>query len=32
MTELTHLIRTERLAFVHLLESLSDDQWGAPSL
>ncbi len=32
MTELTHLIRTERLAFVHLLESLTDDQWNAQSL
>lgn len=32
MTELTELIRNERLAFVDLLESLSDDQWGAQSL
>jgi len=32
MTELAHLIRTERLAFVELLESLTHDQWLAPSL
>lgn len=32
MTELTELIRNERLAFVDLLESLSDDQWYAQSL
>jgi uncharacterized protein (TIGR03083 family) len=32
MTELTELIRNERLAFVHLLEPLSDDQWNAQSL
>lgn len=32
MTELTELTRNERLAFVHLLESLSDDQWDAQSL
>ena len=32
MTDLTALIRTERLAFVDLLESLSDDQWHTQSL
>ena len=32
MTELAHLIRTERLKFVELLESLADDQWRARSL
>jgi len=32
MTELTELIRDERLAFVALLESLSDDQWDTQSL
>jgi len=32
MTELAHLIRTERLAFVELLESLTDEQWQAQSL
>jgi uncharacterized protein (TIGR03083 family) len=32
MTELTELIRNERLAFVELLESLSDDQWVVQSL
>jgi uncharacterized protein (TIGR03083 family) len=32
MTELAHLIRTERVAFVELLASLTDDQWRTPSL
>lgn len=32
MTELTELIRTERLAFIDLLESLTEDQWQTPSL
>jgi uncharacterized protein (TIGR03083 family) len=32
MTELAELIRTERRAFVDLLESLSDDQWEEQSL
>jgi len=32
MTELTELIRTERLAFVDLLKTLTDDQWRTPSL
>lgn len=32
MTDLTELVRNERLAFIHLLESLSDDQWHAQSL
>ncbi len=32
MTELTELIRMERLAFIELLESLSDDQWRTASL
>lgn len=32
MTELTDLIRTERLAFIDLLEPLTDDQWHTPSL
>jgi uncharacterized protein (TIGR03083 family) len=32
MTELTALIRTERLAFIDLLESLTEDQWQTPSL
>jgi uncharacterized protein (TIGR03083 family) len=31
-TKLTELIRNERLAFIELLESLSDDQWATPSL
>ena len=32
MTDLTELIRTERLLFVDQLESLSDDQWQTQSL
>ncbi|HEU5484868.1 MAG TPA: maleylpyruvate isomerase family mycothiol-dependent enzyme [Microlunatus sp.] len=32
MTELTELIRTERVAFIDLLESLTEDQWQTPSL
>jgi uncharacterized protein (TIGR03083 family) len=32
MTGLTELIRTERLAFIDLLESLTEDQWQTPSL
>lgn len=32
MTELTDLVRNERLAFVELLESLSEDEWTAQSL
>ena len=32
MTELAEPIRNERLAFVDVLESLSDDQWHAQSL
>ena len=32
MTELTELIGRERLVFVDLLESLSDEQWDAQSL
>jgi uncharacterized protein (TIGR03083 family) len=32
MTEMTDLIRSERLAFVDLLTSLRDDQWDIPSL
>ena len=32
MTELQHLIRAERLAFIALLESLTDEQWRTPSL
>ena len=32
MTALTELIRTERLAFIDLLESLTEDQWQTPSL
>lgn len=30
--QLARLLRTERLAFVELLESLTDDQWRTPSL
>lgn len=32
MTDLSELIRHERLAFVDLMESLSDDQWAVQSL
>jgi uncharacterized protein (TIGR03083 family) len=32
MTEMTDLIRTERLAFIDLLESLNEEQWRTPSL
>jgi uncharacterized protein (TIGR03083 family) len=32
MTELKDLVRTERFAFIDLLESLSEDQWQSPSL
>jgi len=32
MTELTELIRTERLAFIDLVESLTENQWQTPSL
>ena len=32
MTELTELIRTERLAFIDLLKTLTEDQWRTPSL
>ena len=32
MTGLSELIRTERLAFIDLLETLTEDQWQTPSL
>jgi uncharacterized protein (TIGR03083 family) len=32
MTELKDLVRTERLAFIDLLKTLTEDQWRAPSL
>src|SRR4026208_809617 len=32
MTELKHLVRTERLAFIDLLKTLTEDQWRTPSL
>jgi uncharacterized protein (TIGR03083 family) len=32
MTELKDLVRTERLAFIDLLKSLTEDQWRTPSL
>ena len=32
MSEMIHLIRTERLAFIDLLESLNEVQWRTPSL
>ena len=32
MTELKDLVRTERLAFIDLLKTLTEDQWRTPSL
>jgi uncharacterized protein (TIGR03083 family) len=32
MTELKDLVRTERLAFIDLLKTLTEDQWHTPSL